>query len=139
MKSKMSVGLAAVFALAPAPVAAQAETKDEIQQALDWTWNYQIPNFDECVSGHRLDDLCGKHVARIVCSLNGLILVTGENDLMGSFTRQINGLTKEVSRNADYIEALVDRGLMENPGDMPRAQMRRYCRGEGVGATDWGY
>lgn len=118
--------LAAVSLTMPQPV--MAETSAEIDGYFKDIQKYSLPAAQDCVNGTmEFEDQCGPAMEDYICSVNAMYAVVGEANLMGRYARLLTALTNILADNEGYINELVDRGEMRNPGEMG-TRMSSYCR-----------
>lgn len=122
----LAPALAAISLAMPQP--ALAETPAEIDGYFKDIQKYSLPAAQDCVNGTmEFEDQCGPAMEDFICSVNAMYVVVGEANLMGRYARLLTALTNILSDNEDYINELVDRGEMRNPGEMG-SRMSSYCR-----------
>ncbi len=122
----LAPALAAIALAIPQP--ALAETPAEIDDYFRSIQKYSLPNVQDCVNGTmEFDDQCGPVMEDFICSINAMYIVVGDANLTGRYARLLTALTKILSDNEGYINDLVDRGEMRNPGEMG-SRMSSYCR-----------
>jgi hypothetical protein len=74
--------------------------------------------------------ICAEAAVRTICNYNGLSNWAGELG-RACYVRNGAGLSKllePISRYSDKLKQMVQNGDMKNPVDMPKPEMRRYCR-----------
>jgi hypothetical protein len=115
-----------VFVLSPAP--AQAESDAEIADYFDDVYKYDMPAFLDCYEKDDRSDTCATQASRIICDVNAMHHIAGENGATGRFASDLADLTDTLNNTADYLHDLIDAGLAENPAQMRGAAQHNYCK-----------
>ncbi|MDC8755183.1 hypothetical protein OIK40_11090 [Erythrobacter sp. sf7] len=118
--------LAAIFLAMPQP--ALAETPAEIEDYFKSIREYSLPYAQDCASGRaEFESECGRAMEDLICSVNAMYIVLEENNVTGGrFVQQLTSLTNFLANNEAYINELMSRGEMRNPGKMG-SRMSGYC------------
>ena len=111
------------------PQSALAETPAEIEDYFKSIREYSLPEAQDCASGRaEFDEQCGAAMEDLICSVNAMYIVLEENNITGGrFVQQLTALTNFLADNEAYINRLMSRGEMRNPGTMG-SRMSGYCR-----------
>jgi hypothetical protein len=119
--------LAAIALAMPQP--ATAETPAEIEDYFRSIREYSLPYAQDCASGRaEIESECGAAMEDLICSVNAMYIVLEENNITGGrFVQQLTALTNFLANNERYINEMISRGEMRNPGNMG-SRMSDYCR-----------